>query len=143
MSNPPPPWLRPRDAAELKRECADGDAVLQALGLDPQDYRTDGGSLNLGKIRDRLSAQKRAIELMRKGDATLLGETSEALAACQSEGQGWKLLAGNLAAWVARLARQLPTDKPSLRREAMEFLKAHSLVRLLRDDAEMEASHAE
>ena len=41
---------------EWRRECADGDAVLQVLGLDPQDYRTDGGSLNIGKIRGRLYA---------------------------------------------------------------------------------------
>lgn len=70
---------------EWERECTDGDAVLRALGLDPQDYRTDGGSLHLPKIREYLSAQKRAIELMRMGEATLLGEANEALAAeCES-----------------------------------------------------------
>ncbi len=44
---------RQRDSAlsELKRECDNIDAALRILGLDPDVFRTDGGSLNLSKLR--------------------------------------------------------------------------------------------
>lgn len=35
----------------LRQECDDADAVLQAFGLDPETFRTEGGRLNLLKIR--------------------------------------------------------------------------------------------
>lgn len=38
----------------LAEECEDSDALLRALGLDPEDCRTDGGRLNLPRIRERL-----------------------------------------------------------------------------------------
>lgn len=37
------------------RECDDGDALLRMLGLDPVAYRTDGGSINLPKVREAVS----------------------------------------------------------------------------------------
>jgi hypothetical protein len=45
---------RQRDSAlsELKRECDNTDAALRILGLDPDVFRTDGGSLNLAKLHD-------------------------------------------------------------------------------------------
>lgn len=39
---------------QLHRECDDGDALLRMLGLDPVAYRTDGGSINLPKVRETL-----------------------------------------------------------------------------------------
>jgi hypothetical protein len=44
---------RQRDSAlsELKRECDDTDEALRLLGFDPEEVRTDGGSLNLSKLR--------------------------------------------------------------------------------------------
>lgn len=43
---------------EFERECADGDSLLRLIGLDPDYYRTEGGSLNLPKIRARLEDQR-------------------------------------------------------------------------------------
>ena len=43
---------------EWERECDDGDAVLQAVGLTPADYRTDGGSINVPKVRSKIMAQE-------------------------------------------------------------------------------------
>jgi len=37
-----------------KRECADADELLKLLlpGIDPADLRTDGGWINLPKVRE-------------------------------------------------------------------------------------------
>ena len=43
---------------EWERECSDGDAVLHAAGLTPADYRTDGGSINVPKVRSKFMAQE-------------------------------------------------------------------------------------
>ena len=45
---------------ELQRECDDGTELLRMLGLDPDVYCTDGGSLNLPKIRAALADSKPA-----------------------------------------------------------------------------------
>lgn len=39
-----------KQPAPTKRECADTDAILRALGLSPKTCRTDGGSLKLQMI---------------------------------------------------------------------------------------------
>lgn len=39
------------DALQWRRECDDGDELLRLLGLDPQECRTDGGSINMPKVR--------------------------------------------------------------------------------------------
>lgn len=39
----------------LSEECDDGDALLRMLGLDPEQCRTEGGRLNLAKIRAALA----------------------------------------------------------------------------------------
>lgn len=39
----------------LKRECNDIDAVILHLGWEPEDFRTDGGFLNVGKLKSALS----------------------------------------------------------------------------------------
>lgn len=48
---------RQRDSAlsELKRECDNTDAALRLLGFDPHVFRTDGGSLNLSKLRSSVA----------------------------------------------------------------------------------------
>lgn len=40
---------------EWHRECDDGDELLRLLGLDPSACRTDGGSINMPKVRAALS----------------------------------------------------------------------------------------
>ncbi len=42
----------------LENECIDGDALLRLLGLDPEQHRTEGGRLNLLKIRAALADKK-------------------------------------------------------------------------------------
>lgn len=44
---------RQRDsaAAQLKRECDDTDAALRLFDINPDDFRTDAGFLNLSKLR--------------------------------------------------------------------------------------------
>lgn len=42
----------------LERECDDGDALLRMLDLDPEQYRTDGGRLNLLRVRAALAAHQ-------------------------------------------------------------------------------------
>jgi hypothetical protein len=43
------------------QECDDADELLRLLGFDPDDVRTDGGSINLPKVRSLLA--ERAAEL--------------------------------------------------------------------------------
>lgn len=45
---------RQRDQArdQLARECNDTDAILRIFGIDPDEARTDGGFLNVGKVRE-------------------------------------------------------------------------------------------
>lgn len=45
---------------EFERECIDGDELLRILGLEPEQYRTDGGRLNLLRIRAALAERKAA-----------------------------------------------------------------------------------
>lgn len=48
----PDPAVKPRDLAiGWEKECADTDALLTHLGLDPAVCRTEGGSLNLPRIK--------------------------------------------------------------------------------------------
>lgn len=48
---------RQRDLAvsQLKRECDSTDAALKLLGLEPDNFRTDGGALNLAKLKNSIS----------------------------------------------------------------------------------------
>lgn len=43
------------DALQWRRECEDGDELLRLLGLDPEEYRTDGGSVNMPKVRETVA----------------------------------------------------------------------------------------
>lgn len=40
---------------DLERECAAVDELLRALGLDPEQCRTDGGAINMARTRTLLS----------------------------------------------------------------------------------------
>ena len=42
----------------LEQECDDGDALLRMLDLDPEQYRTEGGRLNLLRVRAVLADRK-------------------------------------------------------------------------------------
>jgi hypothetical protein len=39
----------------FKQECDDADELLRLLRLDPEIYRTDGGSINMPKVRAALA----------------------------------------------------------------------------------------
>lgn len=39
----------------LKQECRDADELLKLLRLDPERYRTEGGYINLPKVRAALA----------------------------------------------------------------------------------------
>lgn len=43
--------------AQWRRECDDADSLLRFLALDPAAMRTDGGSLNLPKIKKALAGR--------------------------------------------------------------------------------------
>ena len=46
---------RPRDApTDLEREAAAVDFLLRHVGLDPERCRTEGGAINLGRVRSML-----------------------------------------------------------------------------------------
>ena len=51
--------------AEWDRECGDADTILHALGLEPANCRTDGGSLKVQMIIDALAHR----DVMLKRDA--------------------------------------------------------------------------
>lgn len=51
----------------LDKECDDGDALLRMLQLDPAAYRTEGGRLNLLKIRAALAERKTPNASMSRG----------------------------------------------------------------------------
>lgn len=70
LATPPtePQAAQPADTLELdllrtdfKRECDDTDSILRMLGLDPENCRTDGGSLKCTMILDALEARDRMI----------------------------------------------------------------------------------
>lgn len=42
----------------LEKECDDGDALLRMLDLDPEQCRTEGGMLNLLRVRAVLADRK-------------------------------------------------------------------------------------
>ena len=42
----------------LEKECDDGDALLRMLDLEPELYRTEGGRLNLLRVRAALADSK-------------------------------------------------------------------------------------
>jgi len=42
----------------FEAECRDGDELLRLLDLEPDEYRTEGGRLNLPKIRAVLAERK-------------------------------------------------------------------------------------
>jgi hypothetical protein len=45
----------------FERECADADELLRLMfpGHDADEFRTDGGSINLAKVRDRIARRAR------------------------------------------------------------------------------------
>lgn len=53
-------------STDLERECQAVDALLTHLGLEPDRYRTEGGSVNLTKIRAELADRAARAEPERK-----------------------------------------------------------------------------
>lgn len=51
--------MTPQDG--WKQEADDLDAVLRLIGLDPQACRTEGGSLNIGRVRAAVEASARQL----------------------------------------------------------------------------------
>lgn len=56
--------------SELERECNDTDAILRALGFDPDNARTEGGSLKLLMVLESIGHRdvmlKRTVKLMER-----------------------------------------------------------------------------
>lgn len=42
---------RDNERSMFERECDDADELIRLMGLDPEQFRTDGGSINLPKLR--------------------------------------------------------------------------------------------
>lgn len=61
-SPPPQAQAQPTAAEQTQRafaqECNDADELLRMLGLDPERCRTDGGAINLARVRTFLSERK-------------------------------------------------------------------------------------
>lgn len=78
------------------RECDDTDAVLRMIGLDPEQCRTDGGSLNVPKIRSMLRDRAAPLAYLcpagcgctwrdnGDGSMSLYGPSSRSCAACET-----------------------------------------------------------
>ena len=49
----------------FEQECNDADELLRMLGLNPEQCRTDGGALNLARVRTFLSERPAAPEKLR------------------------------------------------------------------------------
>ena len=66
--------------AEWDRECGDTDKILRALGLDPANCRTDGGSLKLqmvlGALEHRDVMLKREAKLKERNRCALICDTT-------------------------------------------------------------------
>ena len=64
----------------FNRECDDADAILRALGLDPENCRTDGGSLKLqmvlGALEHRDVMLKREAKLAERNRCALICDTT-------------------------------------------------------------------
>ena len=59
-----------RTRREWQRECEDTNLMLQGLGLCPSEYRSEGGSLMLGRIQ----------HAFKKREASIVAERDEAVA---------------------------------------------------------------
>lgn len=60
----------------LERECDDGDALLRMLELDPEQYRTEGGRLNLLRVRAALADRKTPNDRVKRGDPVRRGDSA-------------------------------------------------------------------
>lgn len=64
----------------FNRECDDADAILRTLGLDPENCRTDGGSLKLqmvlGALEHRDVMLKREAKLKERNRCALICDTT-------------------------------------------------------------------
>lgn len=79
-----------------RRECDDTDAVLRLIGLDPEQCRTDGGSLNVPKIGSLLRDRATALAYLcpagcgctwrdnGDGSMSLYGPSSRSCAVCET-----------------------------------------------------------
>jgi len=95
----------------FERECADVDRLLGLLGLPADDYRTDGGFLNIGKIFARLNASRdRVPEIMFDGNS-VYQEVQRMRSGNQRTSQ--ENVADVLDAVVALLRSAAPTPAPS------------------------------
>lgn len=53
---------------DFARECVDTDTLLRLLGFEPNDVRTDGGSLNLQRLANLIEARKATPEPVAQAD---------------------------------------------------------------------------
>jgi hypothetical protein len=105
--------------AEFERECNDGDALLEIIGIR-QNGRTDGGSINIGKVREyQQQTIETLMQLIREKDARISELSTSPAKATDSEGQA---VAAEPVAWMAVSdddERHLGFDKQDLYREVL------------------------
>ena len=66
--------------SELERECNDTDAILRALGFDPENARTEDGSLKLQMVLESIGHRdvmlKREAKLKERNRCALICDTT-------------------------------------------------------------------
>lgn len=107
---------RQRDALTkaFERECDDADALLRLMGLEPQQYRTEGGSINLSKVR---TAQPSPAPEGYRGIAGCLID-----AAKNGHLDGWGVSREEWYAAARMLSSVQPSPAPELRAAIIEEL---------------------
>ena len=75
---------------QWERDCQDTDLLLQSLGLCPSEYRSEGGSLLLGRISHKLKTENAALrQLIRevREDAKYFGMPTDRIDAAMEGGE--------------------------------------------------------
>lgn len=82
------PAMESADQAGWKREADDADELLRLLlpSLDPDDLRTDGGSINLPKVRGLVALSAPAAQTLSQSDRELMERALRQLEVCIPSG---------------------------------------------------------
>ena len=114
--------------SEWERECADTDELLRLIGLDPEACRTDGGSLNMARIRHLLKLAQEPVAIIHSdGYWTRIGSKDPFPFGCNHA----KLTvytrpaAMSEALGLLKEAEEFAPMSPSLRQRIAAFLAKH------------------
>lgn len=78
--------------SEWERECADTDELLRLIGLDPEACRTDGGSLNMARIKHLLKPAQEPVGFINERGEPVLEKVSAERARFLAFNAGLQLL---------------------------------------------------